>query len=153
MAARGQVFGQRVLETGERKRYLAITNLTAQEVGLMDKLIHYYHQIAFQAAVVNLGTDTDFVEFGTRGIRLDRPGNKHYQTNDLLAHAVVPTDYNWLSTHIETLTRFWLEVIQYRETHPGWDKPRPNVAPIMEKVVEKWTPAAKRPKLTAIPAF
>lgn len=96
-----------VIISGEKCKYLSITNLPLQWSHLLDKCINYWHQCQLQAEVLDIGDSVDFVQYGTAP-------NKHYKDGDLISITHVPRDYNWLDRYGDKLRNTWDEILYYR---------------------------------------
>lgn len=96
-----------VLITGEKHKYLTITNLPLQASQLCDKMYYYWHQIQLQWEVLRIGDSIDFVQFGT-------VPNRYYMSNDLLTITHVPCNDSWIAKYGDILRKTWDEVQYYR---------------------------------------
>lgn len=103
-----------VLISGDRHKYLCITNLPVAVTGLMNKMIYYRHQIMLQWEVLRIGDYIDFVQFGTAP-------NRSYWNTDLLTITSVPADPTWIHKYGDQLRRAWDEV-EYLKRNPDIKK-------------------------------
>lgn len=102
-----QVLIREVLISGDKHRYLTITNLPASISGLLNKMIYYWHQCQLQWEVLDIGNCVDFVQFGTFP-------NPFYVNNDLLTITEVPCNKSWITTYGDKLRKTWDEIEYWR---------------------------------------
>jgi len=96
-----------VLLTGERHKYLSITNLPISYTNLLDKYIDYYHQCQLQAEVLDIGDYIDFTQFGCNP-------NPFCLNSDIVTITEIPRDKNWIQKYGDQLRKVWDEVLYYR---------------------------------------
>lgn len=97
------------LISGNKYKYLTITNLPIHYTKLLDYYITYWHQCQLQAEVLDIGNSIDFIQLGISP-------NKFYNNSTLLTITNIPRDKMWLSNYGNKLRKTWDE-IQYQITN------------------------------------